>query len=241
MIIRFPTALYDSIIPQKPQDSGNVTFTISIEDPPRSSLLFSELPPAVSLRRRPPRSLDPETRREAVDGRLFTSLTASSSQVGSNKKIVEVGQVLEFTDVPITELEPMLVSNKNEFQHNTNLLELDALGISEQDIELINESANALLKSKNAELNKLVIDRRNIETSLVENRKSQNENAKALEAIRVLVESGQDTLQSVVEDLEEQAEQFAAAENDLITEANEVAEAARSKIDEIRELIQVVR
>lgn len=241
MIIRFPTALYTSIIPQNPQDGGNITYTISNEDPPRSFLVFSELPPSIELRQRPPRTLDPVTRREALDDRAFTSLTASPTSAGSNKKIVEIGQVLEFTDAPVADLVPMLVTDKNEFQHNTNLLDLSGLGISEDDINTINSSATELMKTLDDELNSLIIQRRNIEVALSENKKSQNENTKAIDALQVLIANGQSSLQPVFDELTEQGTTLAAEEADLIVQANQVSADATTKMNTIRELTQVVR
>lgn len=241
MIIRFPTALYKPIIPQKPADSGSVTFTISNDDPPRSSLVFSELPPAIEQRRRAPRTIEPSVRREAVEERAFTILRSGQSNVGTNKKLVEVGQILEFTAAPSIDLEPMLVSDKNMLQHDTNILDLSGLGISSDDLDTINNSAPELLSQLNNELNVLIGRRDDIEIELSENKKTQNENTKAVNAIQVLVANGQDNLSFVVDDLTLQGESLAQREAELIAEANSAADQAKAKIDTIRELTQVVR
>jgi hypothetical protein len=241
MIIKYPTALYEPVLPQQPSDRSNVTFTISNSSPPRSSLVFSELPPAIENLRRPPRTLTPEERREDVSERAFTVLKSGLSNAGSNKKIVEIGQVLEFVDSPDSTLQPMLVTKDNEFQHDTNILDLTSLGISQMDQEEIDQSANALMEQLTSDLNLLIRRRSDLEVAIAENKKDQNENKKAINAIQVLVDNGQEDLQYVIDDLTIQGEELLQQEADLIAAANEVADLSTAKINEIRKLTEVVR
>lgn len=241
MIIRFPTALYKPLIPQEPQESGNVTFTISNETPPRTNLLFTELPPGVEQRQRPPRTIPPVKRRLAVENRTYTVLSANESALGSNRKIVEAGQVLEFDTSETLPVDPMLVAKRNEFQHNTNLLDLEALGISTEDQAAIVVSANSIMSQLDSELNQILINRKNVEIAIAENKKQQNENVKAAEAIRVLISNGQNGFEPVVEDLDAALEVLKQQEVTLVDQANTLAANATAKRDAILEVAELVR
>ena len=96
MIIRFPTALYDSVLPQAPEYGGNVTYTVSMEDPPRIFQTTIRLPPAVERREKTDKIIDDDTRRIHLGERIFTVSRTNKSITGSGKKQFEVGQVLTF-------------------------------------------------------------------------------------------------------------------------------------------------
>jgi hypothetical protein len=203
--------------------------------------LFTELPPAIEQRPLPDRTISPERRRLAVENRTFTVTQATQSVIGSNKKIVEAGQILEFEDDIILEVDPLLVTPINETQHNTNKLDFESLGISTADQAEIVDSANKLFKELNIELNQILIDRKNTEIAIVEVKKLQNENRKTTDAIQVLVDNGQADLQSVIDDLNVQLDELVQQEQQLVTLANELTAQATAKRDTIRDVAEVVR
>ncbi len=241
MIIKYPTALYSTVIPILPSDKGNITFVISNTIPPRSSLLFTELPPAIEQQQRPPRTISPEVRRASVADRTFTVTSASQSAAASSKKTVELGQVLDFTDSVGSNLDPMLVADVNETQHDTNLLDFTSLNISTADQATITDNANKLFTQLNIDLNQIVILRQNIEIQISENQKSQNENKKATDAIQLLIDNGSSSLVPVINDLKSQAVILSQQAAEYVALANEYAASATTKRDQIRELAQVVR
>lgn len=235
MIITYPTALYVSVIPQSASDDGNVTYTISMTSPPRGPLTEIQLPAAIEFRQRKPINT------QKPDGkRVYTDTLSSASTIGSAKKQFEVGQVLEFGISEESTLQPMLVSNVLEVRHDTNILDLSSLGVSQADITAINSSADNQFNILNAELNIIRQGRIDTETAISENQKNQNETKKAISALEQLVLSDP-SLQPVLDSLKEKLVVFVAQMNALVAVANEQASAASGLESKILAVAQMVR
>jgi hypothetical protein len=131
MIIKYPTGFYKNVLPAKNSDSTSVTYVISNNLPPRSSLVFPKLPEALVNRR-----VNRPTQPPAVSpyGALAVTVTKSApSNVLSGVKAIDLGQVLEFEDAATQIVAPMLVSFDTEVRHDTNKYDLSEIGIGAED------------------------------------------------------------------------------------------------------------
>ena len=235
MIISYPTALYLSVIPKVASDKGNITYTISMSSPPQGPLREIQLPAAIERRQREPINLiKPEGKR------VYTNTLSGASSIGSAKKQYEVGQILEFTTAVESILQPMLVANALEIRHDTNILDLLSLGLSQSEIDAINASADAQFASLNDSLSIARQERIDTETAISENKKSQNETQKAIDALTQLVILD-NTLQSVLDALQLKLSEYVAQAEMLVAAANEQAEAAFDLEKKIMAIAQMVR
>lgn len=235
MIISYPTASYLTVIPQVASDDGNVTYTISMTVPPNGPLTETQLPAAIEQRQRLPiNTIKPDGQR------VYTNTLSNASSIGSAKKQYEVGQILEFATAVESTLQPMLVSNSLEIQHNTNILDLSSLGVSPTDITTINNSADAQFTSLNDQLSAIRQDRIDTETAISENQKNQNETQKAIDALVQLVQYDS-SLQGVLDSLRVKLTEFVVQANALVTTANAQANNAFNLENQIMAVAQMVR
>lgn len=239
MIIHHPTALYDSILPQPPTYGGNVTYTISMEDPPRVFQTTIRLPPAVERKAKSGRTVDDDTRRVHLGERLFTLSGTRKSVTGSGKKQFEVGQILTFGQDTDPEVNPMLVGDL-ELRHDTNLLDLASLGLSEADIANVNSKAMARLKELQTDLSGYTKQRSDSEIAINENKKAQNEARKAADAVAQLAATDS-SFDDMLKDLRAQIPVLEEAMEGYVQTANDAARNANLVRDKILDLIQVVR
>ncbi len=241
MIILAPTALYKNVIPASDADAGDVTFTISSTDPPRTSRVTGIIPPAIRQRKWPEIDMDLERRRASLGELKYTISKSGSSIIGSNTKQFEVGQVLSFDDSTVAgTLEPMFVADNTEIQHDTNLLDYTKLGLSTQDVELLTATAREQTKALNSQLAAAKQLRANIEVQIVENKKSQNETSKAIAAVAEVV-NVDPALAIIATNLANNLTELRLQESELITSANAVAAEAADLLARIRKISQVVR
>ena len=184
MIIRFPTGLYKSVLPVG-ESSGNVTYTISTQDPPKTNVRITQVPPGVALQPAPDKIFDDATRRAQFGDLIYTITDNSRSIPGSNIKQFELGEILEFEENPPQQtIQPLMSPSSLEIRHDTNVLDLSSLGLTEEEIsELVSGS-----EKKQAELEQEFNDKnteaKNLETAIAENQKKINETNKAIKATR---------------------------------------------------------
>ena len=184
MIIRYPTGLYESILPSTASTPGNVTYTISSEDPPRSIETFQELPIAEALRKKDP--IKPASdRRDTFGELLFTVTSAQQTISASAKKSFEVGQILTFDDEGAsTDFSQSITSV--EIRHDTNLLDLEAVGLTPSEIEDL--SKKSVIKNTEIEIQISVAMSQagNLRVRIAENQKSINETVKVIDAVEAI-------------------------------------------------------
>jgi hypothetical protein len=154
MIIRFPTGLYQDAgqLPVDPDDSGNVTFVISNDDPSRSTALTLQLPVAEELRKRDPLIYSDLVRRTAFGELVFTLVEANRNETGTNRKTFAVGELLDFTDEEIDLPDTKSVPKQIDLQHNTNVLDLEDAGLTEDEIVGLSLASTARKKQLQAEV-----------------------------------------------------------------------------------------
>jgi hypothetical protein len=134
----------------------------------------------------------------------------------------------------------MLASNPLQIRHDTNILDLSSLGVSQEDITAINNSADSQFTTLNAELGVVRQARIDTETNITENQKNQNETKKAIAALEQLVQSDP-SLQPVLDSLRSKLALFVIQMNALVVMANEQASNATDLENRILAVAQMVR
>lgn len=239
MIIKTPTGLYSSVLPHNPGDGGNVTFTISTADPPRTNLLFPKLSPGVSDRRKLPRTIDVAVRRQDLDVLLYTVQRSGRSALGTGMRQYEVGQVLEFGDpASLRTLDPFTAGMESETRHDTGLIDYDRLGVTAEQQDAVQQLGQLAYSAKRAELADARVRYDQTLVNIQENQKLIAETTKALDALAVL---GDSRLGAVVAELSASRQRLFADRSRLAGEANELAQAATAILGQLRSLAQVVR
>jgi hypothetical protein len=235
MIIRFPTGLYKTQIPQSPSDEGNVTYTISTEDPASSAENFIIFPIAEQLKTRSSRVYTDEQRRARLGDLVYSISSGGSTVEGRNTKLFEVGQILEFTDESTTSgLDS--VQKTLEIQHNTNLLDLEGLGLTEDEMEQLGKNSSALQKQLERQLSELKNQITDNNAAIKDLQKTINEANKALSALAVL--GGNEDLVAKVTTTRDEAQIDQNLLIDETTLLNTLASQTRDKLYAISELVR---
>lgn len=243
MIISFPTGFYETALPQNPEDSGNVTFTISNNPPPRTNLVFPKIPPGIVNRKRKPRTIEVLNRRDAIGDLVFTISKSSRQEEGSNNKHFETGQVLEFSDAPLKTLDPMFVGPKTQVQHDINRLNYEALGIDEEEQQLIENSSLFVHKSLSDQLNTIRQQRADAEQTVTANQKIINDINRTISALTVIQESSSETdtdVDALIEKLISKRDAAFITRDKAVGSANSLAVEASRLVDEIRTISTVL-
>lgn len=131
MIINYPTALYKPILPGS-TDPGNVTYTISNNDPPRSKSVFLQLPRSEEIRKSPPRVYSKYDNRKFVSDLIFSITAPSLSTEGSGSKNFEIGQFLDFTTEESSQPDPYSLESI-ELRQDTNVVDYSKFGLSKDE------------------------------------------------------------------------------------------------------------
>jgi hypothetical protein len=241
VIIKYPTGLYASVLPSGPQDAGDVTFTISSTVPPRSDLLFPKIPPGVSNRPRPQRTITAVTRRNALGQLVYTINQASRSATASSLQVYEVGQVLEFgTFTPSLPLTPFFAGSSSEIRHDTGLLDYTRLGFSSDQQATVQAYGNATYSAQEQLLVAARQNYSNIQVAISENQKTYTEAGKALDAL-IAMSSVDPVILAMIADLTARRLSLNSERGTLVNQANQVATVASGLLAQIRSLAQVVR
>jgi hypothetical protein len=235
VIITAPTGLYKPVLPQG-ESLGNITYTIS-EDPPRSNIVVLHLPVAESLPTATSDILDDQTSRAQFGELIFTISNSTRTVPGSNQKTFEVGEVLEFEEnPPIQELDILRSPQNIEIQHNTNLLDLGSVGLTESEIESLTQGSLIKQNELRLQFAQKNTEVKDLETDISENQKRINETNKTIRATKVVfgITNGSDNeifqkLTATLEELETERDQLISDYNAKVAEVEMV----------LKELLQV--
>jgi len=242
VIIKFPTGLYD--LPVAPSDNRSVTFTISNEEPPRTNLIFPKIPPGIVDRKRTPKTITLVERRGSVGDLIFSVSRAARIKEGNNAQQFETGQILSFGDVPLLSLDPMLVSEKTETQHDLNRFDYSSLGVTAEEQQLI---ANSSISTHNAlvdRLNDLKRQRADAEIIVNSQQKIINEATRNIEALEIIADSSAETsddVLSLIGKLKLKRQEAFTARNAASALANMVAIEADEVVSELRTVATVLK
>lgn len=236
MIIRYPTGLYSKQIPQDPEDAGNVTFTISNEEPDIAAGNFIIYPIAEKLRKRSSRSYTDEQRRKNLGDLVYTVSTGGNTIEGRSTKLFEIGQILEFTDIEQESSDLNAVSDKLEIQHNTNVLDLSGLGLSEAEIAIISTNSAAVEKELENQLTALLDQIADTNAMITDTQKTINEANKAISALSVLGNSD-----DIIKKIEDKRNAAIVEQSTLMNEKDSLNQQLTQVRDQIYAISQLVR
>lgn len=244
MIIDYPTGLYKNVLPQEPGDDQNVTYLISNNPPPRDNLFFPKMSVGVASHRRPPHKITPQQRRLAAGPLVFTVSRSAGDEPGSGARQYDIGEVLEFGEPIIRTVDQMLVSDKTEVQHNLNVYDYAQLGLTEQDVQLINEQSLEVFDGISDTLNHLRARRADAEARIHTAQKTVNEAEKNIQALEVMARASHSTQSDIMQVLNKLRERRAAAQavlNGATEEANEAASQAQEELRKLRTVGMVLK
>jgi len=236
MIIRYPTGLYVDQLPKQPSDEGNVTYTISNNNPSTSQGNFIIYPVAEKLKKRSTKHYNQEERRATMGNLVYTLTSGGVSAVGRSTKLFEVGQVLEFTDEEPSVSGVDSVPNRVEIQHNTNLLDLEALGLTEAEAIQLQVDSATLKEQLEIQLTDTQNQIADNKSSIVELQKTINEANKALSAIAALGED--EDFAAKIRQTKQNAED---EQSTLIVQTNSLEALASTIEDKLLAVSQLVR
>ena len=243
MIIEFPTALYISELPDEPSDSQSVTFLISSEDPPRPTQALQQFPIAEQLKPLPDKIFTKAQNRSVVGELIFTVSQASRSDTGSSKKQFEVGQILDFETEEIPDLSNTEVPSVIELQQNTNILDLEDLGLTEEESNTLVAQSNTTMDELIGEINSIVEQINDNKIRITENQKSINEATKAINATTVILDTqtGGSDLPEVLQKLIDTRTDLETERDQLIADTNSLNEEVKTKYNELLSVRELVR
>jgi hypothetical protein len=182
----------------------------------------------------PPKLHDDEDRRKSVAELVFSIIQTSQTQSGSSMRQFEVGQVLGFDE----DLSPVISVPTNssiEIRHDTNVLDLSGLGMSEDEINTIYEKAFRMRNDLNIQFESARTRVENLQISITENQKKINEAAKAIDAVTLI---GDET---ILKELQDKQVSLMSERDQLVQEYEKQSALSDTLKDQIRQISQMVR
>lgn len=131
MIINYPTALYRPILPDS-GESGNISYTISTQSPPKSGELFLQLPIDQEIRKSEERIYTKQQKRSFIGNLIFDIIKPGKSIEGSGSKQFEIGQVLDFTETDIESSDPYNLE-QIELRQDTSVVDYERYGMTKDE------------------------------------------------------------------------------------------------------------
>jgi hypothetical protein len=226
MLLNFPSGFYRTLLPPAPDNKGNVTYTISGEEPPRGILFFLRINNNLSVN-------SPALIATAPQGRIDNSaLTSHRVNVPIDREPRPIGSILEFVDryrtldVQSDALKESVdfprFSNSSTDPINQKLL--DAYQINQKELLMVSQASI----SKQVEIDNL---ERGINTSIASLQATE-------EALKVLIDDAD--LLAVVVDLNNQIENSKVQIDFLADEIIVLDERRNELSDAVRRLSKVI-
>ena len=243
MIINSPTGLYKNALPSKPADRGNVTYTISNTDPPRSGALFPQIPLGIQTKFRVPK-INTIVLRDAVGLLVFSVSKATKSLTSDNIRQFETGQVLDFDNVVAKEILPMFVDKKTEVRHDVTAINYDKIGVTANEQSIIANLSYSTHQSLTKQLNDIKRKRANAEETISSNQKLINEIVRTVNALMVINDNSTTTdtdLVDLIDKLKLERDAKIIVRDSATISANELAGQAQKLVDELRNVATVVK
>lgn len=242
MIIKYPTGLYATVLPQG-TNSGDVTFTISNSTPPRTNLLYPKIPRGIVDKKRNPNALDRIKLRGSLGELVFSVSRASNTLEGNNTRQFEIGQVLEFTDSQLQVLDPMFVQQRSETRHDTNMFDYSELGLTNEEEQLLIDNSLVIHEQLLSQLNGLKVTRADAEKQINTQQKIINELQRNIAALQIVVDSSETNsdVQKIIDKFRTKLDTATAARDAAVIVANESAASAAAIDDKIRTISVVVK
>jgi len=241
MIIKFPTGFYANVIPTHPSDVGNVTFTISDSTPPRSELLFPQIPTGLFYRKR-----NNSTSNRYLSEPIFYISSANSKILNNNTQQFEIGQLLEAKppdDIFLTNID---VFGAHSSTHDLNRLDLEDMGLDTLEIKAINDNSKAIYLDLIIRLNSYKASVNSFDIEINKSQKSINEAQKTVLAVSVMIENSsegvvKDELMRTKDSLDKTLSMTQEKLYLLVSQRESKAEDVISVTDELNKLALVVK
>ena len=232
MIINYPTGLYNLF--GSIEDTSNVTWYISNNEPPRSSDVIIKIPIAEELQPLPVTVINKKVRRQSFGDLVYTINEANNSAAASGKKQYSEGDILDFQEDNRENL-GIPRGKRVEFRHNLNELDMESIGLDDEDVERFNSD----VYDKKDELEQQYLSKRqdigNIEIGIQEMQKKINESNKALNAILILDD---EDLQKKVED---RKAEYESQMSELVVRHDELVEEVAAIVDNLNKIDMVAK
>lgn len=234
MIIKYPTGLYRDELAEF-VSTTNVTYNISNNAPPRSSIIFVQLPAGEKIK-----TIKPLEKNRALLGDLIFSVSDSNSQnAQTNQRMIEIGTLLDFNaPTAITDATELTLPSA-EITHNLNYLDYAGLGFSDTDISNINNAVNASFEIKTNTLNNLKKQYAETYNNIQNTQRRINEITTAISALTLANDTGglTDYINRLTTDLNANKQSILELNNTL----NELSAQIISENDSLRALGALVK
>ena len=236
MIIEQPTKLYESLLPVG-QAAGNITWTISSNDPPRITTTVPLLTSTDEFRPLPKMIFKPACRELGVGEYVFNLSYTLATKAGTGRKQYESGQIIDFTQETLPTVDTLLVPDTVEIQQNTNYIDLSAFGLTNADIAALDTSARNNMNNAISTLNFTQASINSIEVNINDNQKMINEIRKAITAASSLF----DIENPIVQKLLTKQYELTAERDALVAQLNVYIAQANNQYETIQQLREIVR
>ena len=235
MIINYPTALYKSVLPT-PTEAGNITYTISNNDPPKSTSVFLQLPRSEELRKQPQRTYSKYDKRKFASNLIFNITVPSLSTEGSGSKTFEIGQYLDFsTDV---EALPDPYSLESiDLRQDTNVVDYKKYGLSENEYSSIVKMAESRMDEITYNINDVGTRLNDNKENISSNQSDINESTKLYENIVLILGTDNEQAKKV----KSKIDGYEAYKIELLAERDNLLSSLDSLRNDLSKVREVVR
>lgn len=237
MIILSPTGSFSRALPVSPSDNRSVTYTISNRPPPPVLPSFVVVAPTGILNSNPPTDVQ---RRDAYGELIFSIVSGEKSVTGTATKAFEPGEAIDFDQD--LELAEVVNTTQVSIQHNTNILNLAAMGFSDDDINEIGSQSATAFKQISDDVTRLQTTINDTKIAISKNQIAINEANKALKAVMTLNEVIGSTTDSLFESkLEAKLAELQSEKASLITQLDAYNKELLEAQDDLYKISQLVR
>jgi hypothetical protein len=243
MIITAPTGLYKSLLP-KDGEAGSVTYIISTQSPPRPFINVIQLPYAESIIPAPDKIFDDATRRDQFGELVYSVAKSNKNIAGSNAKAFEVGEILSFENlIPVEEIVTTRAPDDVEIRHDTNLLDLEGLGLTEAEITDLTSKSEEKARILESDFVIKQNEIKTLESDIKETQKRINENNKVLKAVRGLlgIADNETSNDSIFQKLTNNSTVLQSTYDQLIIDRNAAAVEVAEIYQDLNQISELVR
>lgn len=236
MIIRYPTAFYKPLLPSKDSDAGDVTFTISTQDPPRPKNASIKVPDGIA-----PKTTRPPIGRSQFGDLIFTITDSAQSTLLNGTNQYFIGDVLEFVADQTSEQVSAAPTALLEVRHDLSRIDYKALGLSDDEITLLsNESASAQEQIRK-ELNNKRLEFENNNIEITNTQKLLNETNKTLSATKIVYDQfPSDDIKAIIDKLDLKAIELDDRIKLLVSRSNAISDETNILVNKARGIGVVV-
>lgn len=234
MIINKPTGMYRDVIPESPDDSGNIIFTISSTNPPRNVLNFQQIPTGVAARRRAERAADAVLRRSNLGPLVLTDKKNNRSSIIRGNSMFNAGEVVEFNGEPADTVNR--VNTALETRHDQFRISADNLGVDDDGFDNISKNAENAQRAILDDLEELQKQYSVLSDEIVSKQNSINELTRAINGLDAILsrDPSNESMKDTRDQIESKRSTEMQSKKDTIEELNKIPDKIKQKHDELR-------